>query len=116
MILKDFKTGWQEAFEKRIQALVRVFPNVKLTNINRYHGMLRISFQALDNSEDTQYILDCVTHKIERDSARICENCGGYGIRRDSYLQEKMCLCWKCYALEVDALDPLTHDSYIEKR
>ncbi len=108
MILEKFKTGWQKAFEDRIQALLRIFPNIKLTNISRYHGMLRINFQALDNDESIQYIINCVSHKIERDSARICESCGEYGIRRDSYLQEKMCLCWKCYALEVDALEQLT--------
>lgn len=116
MILDKFKTGWQEAFERKIQALVNTVPNIKFLSAERYHGMLRIKFEALDKSEDTQYILDCVTHKIERESAKTCEKCGEYGTRRDSYLPEKMTLCWMCYALEVDALSNTNTITFTETR
>jgi hypothetical protein len=103
MILRNFKTGWVEAFEQKIQTLLTLFPESKVLSIKRHLGMLRIEIEAID--KDRQYVINCVTYKIERESARICEICGKYGTRRDSYLPETMCLCWRCYALEVDALD-----------
>jgi hypothetical protein len=103
MILKEFKPGWQIAFEERIQFLFTLWPDIKLTNINRSHGMLRIKLETLD--KQVQYILDSVSYKIERESAHTCEECGTRGVRREEFLSEKMCLCWKCYALEVDAIE-----------
>jgi hypothetical protein len=64
---------------------------------------LRVKLEApLDKS--IQYIVDCVTYKIERESALTCESCGKHGKPKIDMLPEKMCLCWKCYALEVDAI------------
>jgi len=103
MILKEFNTGWQETFREKIQSLFNVFPNLTVKDVKRFHGMLRLNFEALD--KDTQYIVNCVSYKIERESATTCEMCGEYGIRRDEFLTEKQCLCWKCYALLVDAID-----------
>lgn len=103
MILKEFKPGWQITFEERIQFLFTLWPDIKLTNINRSHGMLRIKLETLD--KQVQYILDSVSYKIERESAHTCEECGNRGVRREEFLPEKMCLCWKCYALEVDAIE-----------
>lgn len=103
MILTKFKTGWQNAFEHKIQYLFDLFPDLKVESILRTHGLLRIKLKApLDKS--VQYVVDCVTFKIERESATTCEVCGEYGIRRDAHLPDKMCLCWKCYALELDEL------------
>lgn len=103
MILKEFKPGWQITFEERIQFLFTLWSDITLISVNRNYGMLRIKLEALD--KQVQYVLDCVTYKIERDSAHTCEGCGIRGIRRDEFLSEKMCLCWKCYALEVDAIE-----------
>lgn len=100
MILKEFKTGWQEAFEPKVQALLRLFPDTAVKIVYKKHGLLKIVFEHLD--KDMQYVLDCVSYKLERESSRICEECGKYGVRRELYLSEKTCLCWKCYALEVD--------------
>ena len=102
MILKKFRKGWQEAFEKRLSAIERVLPDVTLKSAARYKGMLRVKYEALD--KDVQMIVDCVTYKIERDSAIVCEGCGKRGKRTDEFLPEKMCFCWKCHALEVEQI------------
>jgi hypothetical protein len=102
MILKDFGVGWQEAFEGRLQAVYKYFPDTTLQSAIRYLGMLRVKFTALDT--DAQSMLDSITYKIERESTRICEKCGAYGRRQEEHLPEKQCLCWKCYALTVDEL------------
>jgi len=102
MILDKFKTGWKNAFTEKVNYLFKHFPELEIESIERIHGLLRIKFKPpLDKS--LEYIVNCVTYKIERESAQLCESCGEYGIRRKEYLSEQMCLCWKCYALEVDA-------------
>lgn len=100
--LKQFGTGWQSVFTPKLEILFNKFPDISVSEVKRYFGTLRIKITALDN--DTQYVVDCVTYKIERESARICENCGVKGKQKFEYLSEKKCLCWKCYALEVDAI------------
>lgn len=108
MILEQFKPGWQSKFEPKLEMLNRLFPTSTIATTTRYHGMLKITATDLDN--DIQYVLDCITHKIERESASTCEECGKYGIRRDAYLLEKTCLCWQCYVLEIDRLQQNTKD------
>lgn len=89
-------------FTPKLEILFNKFPDISITDVKRHFGVLRISTTALD--KDTQYVVDCVTYKIERESAVICENCGVRGTQKREYLPEKKCLCWKCYALEVDAI------------
>lgn len=103
MILNNFKSGWQDKFEPRVQHLLKTFPVITVKEVKRFHGMLRIKFETLDN--DLQYLIDSVSYKIERESCSTCESCGKWARRQEQYLPEKMCLCWKCYALEVDALE-----------
>jgi hypothetical protein len=107
-MLNSFGTGWQNKFEKRLNAMLELLPGVNVESIERFHGMLRIKVKALDN--DVQHIVDSVTYKIERESVNTCEECGIHGIRRDAHLPEKMCLCWKCYALKIDSLQTSTTD------
>lgn len=102
MILKRFRTGWQERFENKLQTLFDLFPAIELESVDRVHGLLRVKIKALDTK--VQYVVDCVTYKIERESATACESCGLYGVRRDDLFEEKMCLCWKCHALELSQL------------
>lgn len=103
MILDKFKTGWQKAFERKVRELFEVFPDLQIESVERAHGLLRIKLlYPLDKR--IQDIVNCVTYKIERESATICESCGNRGTRRIEHLPEKMYLCWKCYALEIDAL------------
>lgn len=103
MILENFKEGWQKAFEERLVSLFKIFPGLSVKSMQRYRGMLRIQLEALDS--EVQYIVDCVTYKIERESGNTCEVCGAIGKRRSQLLPETLCVCWKCYALEVDALE-----------
>jgi hypothetical protein len=102
MILKEFGSGWQERFESRLQDLFTLFPNIELINVERFHGMLRIQFNVPDKRID--YIIKAVVYKIERESAQCCEKCGSNGRRKEEYLPEKSCLCWKCYAMEIDKI------------
>lgn len=102
-LLKEFKTGWQKIFEPKLDSVFKVFPSIQFISAHRVYGVLRIKLESpLD--KDIQYILDCITYKIERESALICESCGNHGKPKTDMLPEKMCLCWKCYALEVDAI------------
>lgn len=103
MILDKFKTGWQNTFEKRLTYIDSVLAPGSIKSIERFRGMLRVKFETLDN--DMQYVLDCVSYKMERESVRICENCGEYSFRRfEEYLEEPMSLCLRCYTLLVDEL------------
>lgn len=101
-MLKDFGTGWQNAFKKRIEGILKTLPEVRLNTILRYKAMLRLDFSA--PNDDIKYIVDCVAYCIERESAVTCERCGNRGLRRtgDERLPESKCLCITCYALELD--------------
>lgn len=103
MTLNKFRSGWQTEFEPKLQILFNLFPNLVIDCVKRHFGMLSIKGSVLDKRH--QYIVDCVMYKIERESSRVCEICGNYGIRKTEYLPEMMCLCWKCYALEIDSMD-----------
>jgi len=101
-MLENFGTGWKNAFEKRLDTIRNIFPEVRIKSINRYFGMLRLDFIA--PSDDIQYVVDCVAYRIERESAKKCEMCGKNGVRRtgDLRLPEAKCLCINCYAVELD--------------
>lgn len=107
IMLKQFGTGWQEKFNKRLESINKLFPEATLNTASRYHGMLRLDFSA--PSDDIQYLLDCVAYRIERESAKTCELCGNNALRRtgDPRLPEPKCLCMPCYALVLD--EYLTH-------
>ena len=105
-MLDEFGHGWKHKFEQRITSLFKFFPDTTIQEIKRFEGMLRIKLIALDN--DAQHILDSVTFKIERESVITCERCGVHGRRtksNDPFFLEKQCLCWKCYAMEVDSME-----------
>lgn len=100
-MLKEFGTGWSNLFEKHLEYAKTFLPDIKLVKIERYKAMLRITFET--PNEHLQYILDCFSYKIERESARTCETCGNYGFRRFSeWLSEPLCLCTPCYVKHVD--------------
>lgn len=103
-MLETFGTGWYQNFENRLESLKKVFSQVRIERIERFSGMLRIHVSAPDPEID--YIAKCVTYKIERESARMCELCGKVGLRRlhDERLPVGMCLCNICYALELDRI------------
>jgi formylmethanofuran dehydrogenase subunit E len=103
MILDNIGLGWKEKFEDRINKVLKLFSDARVISYGRENALLKIKIEVTDNVE-YQDIVDSVLYKIERESAKTCEECGRYGRRWEEHLPEKKCLCWKCYALEVDAL------------
>lgn len=107
MILENtiIGTGWREKFNERLEIAFKLFPSTSVDSIQRYQGMLRIKLIAID--KDIQFVLDSITYKIERESAKICESCGSSGrrITDKTFLSETKCLCWKCYAIEIDSME-----------
>lgn len=102
-MLNNFGTGWKTLFEKHIEYAVSVLPDVYVESVQRYKGMLRITFKS--SNEHLQYILNCFSYKMERESAKTCEKCGKYGHRIfDERLDEPMCMCLDCYVLTVDSI------------
>jgi hypothetical protein len=97
--------GWKEKFNDRIEIVFKLFPDISVNSVERYEGMLRIKLFAID--KEVQFILDCVSYKIERESAKTCESCGKAGrrITDRTFLSETKCLCWKCYAIEIDSME-----------
>ena len=106
-MLKEFGSGWINSFAKPISILQETFPDIIINNIYRKYGMLYLDIAA--SNSDIQYIIDCVSYKITRDSAKLCEECGKFGYRRqDNRLPvHPKCLCSLCYILELD--DALTN-------
>jgi len=102
--LKQYGLGWQNAFIPKLEILFKMFPSATLVDTKRHFGTLRIMVDGvLDN--DQRFVVDSILYKIERESATICEGCGvPCRIPKKEHLPEKKMLCWKCYALEVDAI------------
>lgn len=102
-MLNNFGIGWRNLFEEHVEYVKNSITGVTVVSVERYKAMLRVKFQTED--KNLQYILDCLSYKIERDSAKTCEHCGEYGFRRFSeWLQEPLCLCTPCYVKHVDSI------------
>jgi hypothetical protein len=95
------KPGWHNLVDK-IYAITEVLPFAKVVDIKLRYSMLQIIFESsLDKHE--QYVLDSISYKIERESARICEECGLSGIRRKD-IANSPCLCTTCYTLQYNEM------------
>jgi len=102
-MLDNFELGWRKTFTPYIECALKSFPNTVVETIQRFEAMLRI--KMVGSTPEIQYILDSICYKIERDSVKMCENCGKHGFRRfDEYLPEPKCLCFACYVHEVDGI------------
>lgn len=102
-MIDNFGIGWRNVFEKHLDYAITSLPETSISRIERYRGMLRIAFET--PNAHLQYILDSFSYKIERESAKTCEQCGEYGLRRfDELLEEPMCMCLRCYTLTVDKI------------
>lgn len=100
-MLNEFGLGWRNLFEKHVEYVITSLPEVTLLSVERYKAMLRIKFDS--PNEHVKYLLDCFSYKLERESARTCEICGNFGLRRiDEWLSEPLCLCTPCYVKRVD--------------
>lgn len=94
---KEIGTGWHQLLEilDSIDAEDRLLP---VKNLNRSNGMLVVEFGETDNHA-VKFIQDAVAYKIERMSAKLCEECGKYGFRRTE-LPETQTLCTACFAIK----------------
>lgn len=77
-----------------------------IVNIHHHNGMLRVVFGPTEEqlqhetiSLGIQFITNAVAYRIERLSAKICEDCGQYGNRRTE-LPTTQTLCTRCFALK----------------
>lgn len=75
--------------------------------IERKNGMLSVIFLRTDLTNQAQdFILKSIEYKIERMTAKVCEECGQYGLRRTD-LSEVKTLCTRCYALAYSEVHPV---------
>lgn len=95
------KPGWYGLIDT-VYAISNILGFAKIISITMHHSMLQINFAAsLDKAE--QYILNSIAYKIERESAKTCEQCGHVGVRRKLILNTP-CLCTVCYTIRYNEI------------
>ncbi len=98
---KNIKSGWHNLLDK-VYVISELLPFAKIIDIKLRYGMLQVIFESsLDKHE--QYVLDSISYKIERESARICHECGTSGFRRKD-IAESPCLCTTCYTIQYNEM------------
>ena len=106
-VINNIGSGWHSYIETIYNVIPELSfcPGVYL--IERKNGMLRVIFSRTDLTNSEQdFILKSIEYKIERLTAKVCEECGTYGIRRKD-LPEIKTLCTRCYAFEYSKLNPV---------
>ena len=106
-ILNKIGSGWHSY----IEMIYNLLPELSFCNgiyvIERKNGMLRVIFSRTDlTTAEQEFILKSIEYKIERLTAKVCEECGQYGLRRKN-LSEVKTLCTRCYALEYSVVNPV---------
>lgn len=92
-----FGKGWFPLLEQ-INSSLWELKSFYTPNIVRRHGMMAVEWtEPFEEGSIRKFIFECIAYKIERISARVCENCGQYGLRRTE-LPETKTLCTACYA------------------
>lgn len=105
--LEKFGIGWHSTINTIYEMLSYLPFCSGIYLLERKNGMLRVIFLRTDLTNETQqFILNSIEYKIERMTAKLCEECGVYGLRRTD-LPEIKTLCTKCYALEYSNLNPV---------
>ncbi len=106
-VLNKLGSGWHSLIEQvyAIQDQLSFCDGVYI--VERKHGMMNVIYSrsALTTLEQ-EFILKAIEYKFERLTARICEECGQYGIRRKE-LSETKTLCTRCYAFEYSKNNPV---------
>jgi hypothetical protein len=98
--LNNFGSGWHSLIEEvyAIQDQLAFCNGIYV--IERKNGMLSVIFKRTDLTNSThEFILKSIEYRIERLTAKICEECGQYGLRRTD-LPRVQTLCTRCYALK----------------
>jgi hypothetical protein len=106
-VLDNIGSGWH----KYIETIYTVLPELSFCSgvyiIERKNGMLKVIFSRTDlTTPEQEFILKSIEYKIERLTAKVCEDCGLYGVRRTELPTVKT-LCTRCYALEYSRLNPV---------
>ena len=106
-VINNIGSGWHSY----IDIVYNILPELSFCPgvymIERKSGMLHVTFSRTDlTSSEQEFILKCIEYKIERLTAKVCENCGDYGIRRKD-LAETKTLCTKCYAFAYSEVHPV---------
>lgn len=106
-IINNFGSGWHSLIEK-IYAIQNQLPFCDgIYVIERKHGMLSVIFKRTDLTNEAQdFILKSVEYRIERMTAKLCEGCGKYGLRRLD-LPVPQTLCTSCYAIQYSEINPV---------
>ena len=94
----EIGTGWSRLLDMVDEVLLYLGDKCIVTSVTRHNGMLRIEFANTTNTGQ-DHIQDAIAYRIERMSAKLCENCGRYGLRRTE-LPTIQTLCTSCYAIK----------------
>jgi hypothetical protein len=106
-ILNKIGSGWHSYIETVYNMLPELSFCSGIYVIERKNGMLHVIFSRLGLTNPAQeFILKAIEYKIERMTAKVCEECGIYGVRRTE-LPEVKTLCTRCYAFEYSKLNPV---------
>lgn len=98
-ILKNFGIGWHKLLEKVYTVQYHLAFPTYISSVERKNGMLKVTFDKALTSDEQQFILDSIEYRVERLTAKICEECGKYGLRRTD-LPTIQSLCTACYAIK----------------
>ncbi len=106
-VITNIGSGWHS----HIETIYAMLPELSFCSgvylIERKNGMLRVIFSRTDLTTPAQdFILKSIEYKIERLTAKVCEECGQYGVRRTELPTVKT-LCTRCYAFEYSKLNPV---------
>lgn len=106
-VITNIGSGWHSY----IDMIYSVLPELSFCSgvylIERKNGMLRVIFSRTNlTTPEQEFILKSIEYKIERLTAKVCEECGQYGVRRTELPAVKT-LCTRCYAFEYSELNPV---------
>jgi len=96
-----FRSGWKELLDKSFR-MVRFIEGADIKGAKRHYGLLHVYVTAPD--EERLLAAEGVAWKCERLSARVCEGCGGIGIRRVN-LKTPINFCSDCFTIYLDEQD-----------
>jgi len=106
-MIEKFGSGWNEFIEKIYSIQDQLAFCTGISSMERKNGMLAVLFNRTDlTTPEQEFILNSIEYRIERLTARLCEECGQYGTRRPE-LPEVKTLCTKCYAFAYSEIHPV---------
>lgn len=96
---QHFGNGWKNLLTEAQSVCAFLGLSDSEVVVNRHNGMLKVGYPLTKDDRGLHFIIDSVSYLLERKSAKVCEECGLYGLRRTD-LKETRTLCTKCYALQ----------------